>query len=308
MIKNLIYLDEQKMYSLSSQIFEGITEYVLSENSTDSQNSESQKGPIGSGKILADVIRSNIRSTEKKFFHDYSYSIFEKYLVDENQTLEISNSTYNADEFEESLKKFSFIKVKLKATFNDAKVIGNLFKDFNRMGEAIAHVTNFSSNLALEKEIAITTEPKEKLLLQSKLKNLSNAPKLAKASGLHQDPTFLSNLSLIVNYGFSDQFEIQQKCSEFLFTSCLKREYLRENEDILIKKYSRKTEKEIVVFGLISQSTSDSFSEEIGEMDVSNLKSALMTMVDHLAKIENSISGKQKNEIVIDPIAVYVDV
>lgn len=29
MIKNFIYLDEEKLYSLSSQIFEGVTEYVL---------------------------------------------------------------------------------------------------------------------------------------------------------------------------------------------------------------------------------------------------------------------------------------
>jgi len=33
MIKNFIYLDEEKMYSLSSQLFEGVTEYVLHESS-----------------------------------------------------------------------------------------------------------------------------------------------------------------------------------------------------------------------------------------------------------------------------------
>ena len=59
MIKSFIYLDEQKMYSLSSQIFEGITEYVLSESGSENQNSESQKGPVGSGRVLADVIKSS---------------------------------------------------------------------------------------------------------------------------------------------------------------------------------------------------------------------------------------------------------
>ena len=28
MIKNITYLDEDKMYSLSSQLFEGVTEYI----------------------------------------------------------------------------------------------------------------------------------------------------------------------------------------------------------------------------------------------------------------------------------------
>lgn len=41
--KEFIYLDEEKMYSLSSQIFEGITEYVLSESASSNNESESQK-------------------------------------------------------------------------------------------------------------------------------------------------------------------------------------------------------------------------------------------------------------------------
>lgn len=30
-IKSFVYLNESKMYSLSSQLFEGLTEYILSE-------------------------------------------------------------------------------------------------------------------------------------------------------------------------------------------------------------------------------------------------------------------------------------
>lgn len=31
-IKSFIYLDEDKMYSISSQLFEGMTQYILQEN------------------------------------------------------------------------------------------------------------------------------------------------------------------------------------------------------------------------------------------------------------------------------------
>lgn len=34
-IKNFIYLDEYKMYSISSQIFEGITEYLVDHKKRD---------------------------------------------------------------------------------------------------------------------------------------------------------------------------------------------------------------------------------------------------------------------------------
>lgn len=118
----------------------------------------------------------------------------------------------------------------------------------------------------------------------------------------------MSDLALLTKYGFSDQFEIQQLGEEVIFTSCLKKEFLREKEDLLVKKYSRKTEKEVVVFGLISQAFSANEAEIDNNRDFSNMKGALMNIVEHLANIENSISGKQKNEIVIDPIAAYFEV
>ena len=67
MIKNIIYLDEDKMYSLSSQLFEGVTEYVLNEKSLDKSESEQQKGPINSGKIVGDILKNSERNTEKSF-------------------------------------------------------------------------------------------------------------------------------------------------------------------------------------------------------------------------------------------------
>lgn len=55
MIKSFIYLDEDKMYSLSSQLFSGITEYIVSSRSEQESESADQKGPIGSGRILAEI-------------------------------------------------------------------------------------------------------------------------------------------------------------------------------------------------------------------------------------------------------------
>jgi len=66
MIKNFVYLDVEKLHSLSSQIFEGVTEYVLNESSTESESSESQKGPVGSGKILGDILRQGEKTSVKK--------------------------------------------------------------------------------------------------------------------------------------------------------------------------------------------------------------------------------------------------
>lgn len=312
MIKSFIYLDEEKMYSLSSQIFEGITEYVLNESGSENQESETQKGPVGSGKVLADVIKNTNKSTEKKFLHDYSLTVFERYLEDKGRILDLSASSINFDDIKDSINDYSFIKVKARAVFSDVDKITELFTEFNTIGEALAHMGAHEKIQELKQQLddlkGQTSDRNKKSRLDAEYKRLTNISKLAKEQGLYQDPKFMSDLALLTKYGFSDQFEIRQTCGQVIFTSCLKKEFLREKEDLLVKKYSRKTEKEVVVFGVISQAFSVNEPEIDDGQDFSNMKAALTNIVEHLTNIENSISGKQKNEIVIDPIAAYFEV
>tara|TARA_R110001592_G_scaffold363036_1_gene679425 strand:+ start:37732 stop:38670 length:939 start_codon:yes stop_codon:yes gene_type:complete len=312
MIKSFIYLDSEKMYSLSSQIFEGITEYVLNESNAENQEQESQKGPVGSGKVLADVIKNSSKSTEKKFLHDYAFTVFQRHLEDEGRILDLSGPSLKLEEVKASIGQFSFIKVRAKAVFNDVDKITELFTEFNTIGEALAHMKAYETiektRAQIEELKSQTKDRNQKSRLEAELKRLTNVSQLAKDGGLYQDPKLMRDLTLLIKYGFSDQFEIQQSSGELVFTSCLKKEFLREKEELLVKKYSRKTEKELIVFGVISQAFSAAEPDLSGHENYSNLKAALMTIVEHLTNIENSISGKQENEIVIDPIAAYFQV
>lgn len=312
MIKSFIYLDEDKMYSLSSQMFEGITEYVLKECVSEGQESESQKGPVGSGKILADVMISSSKSTEKRFLHDYSFSVFENHLSKEGRILDLSGPSIDIEEIRQTINEFSFIKVKARAIFNDVDKITELFSEFNTIGEALTLVGAYEQIQKLKIQLDAlkgeTNDRNEKSKLDAEYKRLTNIPKLAKEKGLYHDPKYMSDLSLLMKYGFSDQFEIHQLSGDVVFTSCLKKEFLREKKDLLVKKYSRKTEKEVVVFGIISQSFSAFEPNLNDDLGFSNMKGALMNIVEHLTNMENSISGKQENEVVIDPIAAYFEV
>lgn len=310
MIRNFIYLDEYKMYSLSSQIFEGITEFLINDNLTENQNSESQKGPVGSGRILADVLRAENRITEKKYLHDYSYTIFEQYLLDEKKVLEINSENAKAEI--QSFQDFSFVKVKAKATFNDINSINKTLKEFNNIGKALAHVTNFKQieelHSQLEKSKNSIKDRNKRAIAQRQQKSLTNISKLAKDSGLTQNQKFLDDLSYLLSFGFQDQFEIQLSTDHHVFSANLKREELREPEDLLMRKYSRKTEKEFVVFGVVTQSSSDidlNLNDESGEYE--NIKEALMNLVAHLTNMEMTFTGRLSNEIIIDPIAVYTE-
>lgn len=64
-IKSFIYLDDYKLYSLSSQLFQGFTEYIISGNIASIAEEETQKGQFISGKVMSDILRKEKSSTEK---------------------------------------------------------------------------------------------------------------------------------------------------------------------------------------------------------------------------------------------------
>ena len=89
-IKSFIYLDEYKMYSISAQMSGGITDYLMSHQKSTTEEAEEQKGPVGSGQIVADILTSESGTREKKHLHDYNYTLFEEGLRKSNKVLDIS--------------------------------------------------------------------------------------------------------------------------------------------------------------------------------------------------------------------------
>ena len=84
-IKNLIYLDEYKMYSISSQLFGGLTEHVINVEHSADEKDERQSGPFGSGRMLANILKSGSSVEERRFLHDFSYTLFETALYGEGK-------------------------------------------------------------------------------------------------------------------------------------------------------------------------------------------------------------------------------
>jgi hypothetical protein len=308
MIKNFIYLDEEKMYSLSSQLFEGVTEYVLNESYSENENSEEQKGPVGSGRILGDILRNSERNTEKKFLNDYSYTIFEKKLLEDKRVLTVHG---NDVEIEDAYQDKSFIKITSKAIFNDIKSINATLKNFNKIGKAIAHITNFKVITeikdSLEKAIQNTKDRNQKSKLHARYKSITNINKLATDSGLQQDQSFLDDLSFVLTYGFQDQLEVQMNPSKTIFSANLNRSFLREPEELVIRKYSRKTEVDFTLFGIITQYQREKLEDIEEKEEFGSIKEALINLVSHLSNVEATFTGRLSNEIIVDPIALYTE-
>ena len=313
-IKSFLYLDEYKMYSMSSQIFGGLTEYLIDYQGTTKEEEERQRGPLGSGKVIADILKSESRTQERKYLHDYSYTLFESGLKDNEMVLSVSPE--NIDETIKRINNVGFVAVKGKAVFNDMNVIRSTITKFNELGEALAYVTNFAeiedARQQLETSSSTVKDRNTKAKLKQSLKALTIPEDIAKSQGLRQDPTLLAKLDLILEYGFQDQFEVQMAINGYTFSAILKREYLREQEHLLVRKYSRFSEKEFVLLGTIAQSPSTFFEagsdkdeEGVDNAGPQNVKEAIMVLVESLFEMESSMSGKLVNEVIIDPIALY---
>lgn len=136
MIRNFLYLDSDKLRSVSSQLFEGVTERVILNNSTGEEKNSEQKGPLNSGRLLGDIFSQERSTSELKFLEDHAYSLFEAKL-EKSDLIDVVG-----DETDFSRSSKSFIKVTGKLSINDVAATAALLKDFNQLGEAQWRVTN----------------------------------------------------------------------------------------------------------------------------------------------------------------------
>jgi len=304
MIKNFLYLDVEKLHSLSSQVFEGVTEYILDETFSEKHEKESQKGPVGSGRIVGDILRLGEKVSQRKYLHDYSYTLLEEKLTKDNRV-----SVFDSNKKPSEIIENTFIKITAKAIFNDIRTINYTLENFNEIGKALTHVSKYEEIEALREELEVLKAQKnnkEKAKLDREFKNLTNLNAIAKESGLSHNQKFLDDLALVLKYGFQDQLEIQMKLGDKLFSANLKRDSLRENENLIVRKYSRKTEVEVVLFGIITQQGNTDVEPE-EEQSNSNIKEAVMTLIEQMTTIESEFTGRLDHEVVIDPIALYIE-
>ena len=320
-IKSFIYLDVYKMYSISSQIFEGLTDHIINVESISEQDVESQKGTHFSGKLLADIISKQTSSQEKKFLHDYSYTIFENHLID-NSNVIIINEENIATKIDQ-IKNSSFVKVSGNAHFSDIQIIKNTIKNCNEIGDALCYVTNYqiveAQKTQLNEMINNENDRNKKAQLRDQLKNL-NYKSIAKQNNLNVDDKFRENLYFLIDYFLDDMFDVEIQLRDevnnviYKFNSVLKREQLLEKEALIIQKHSRNSQRDFVIFGIVTQCDemmNNNEKQTVNDASASenaSLRQVTMTLIDQYTKVERYVSGRERHELIIDPIAIYLEV
>lgn len=284
-IRNFVYLDPQKLRSISSQIFEGFAERVISNYEKVKSDEERQSGPLGSGRILADIFTESNSTSEQRFLDDFAYTLLESRLIESGMLVSPAELNGKTD-------VGRFIKVTGRMQFNDLAASSRMLRDFNQFGEAMWRVTNES--------------------MQANGKNLTpdnEVKKKASQAGLALNKKVSDSAAFLIEFGFGEMFEVSVRTQSVLFSAPLVRCHLRETPDLLVKKYSRSSQSEFSLIGVITQiGAPDAEEQTIPDVaDGGNLKDAMRNLSFHLNVVEQAFAGPTKGEVVIDPLAIFSD-
>ncbi|MBH3446084.1 hypothetical protein I5L59_21095 [Pseudomonas moraviensis] len=334
-MKSFVYLDEYKMYSLSSQLMQGVTDYILKKNSSTESDTVQQNGKLASGRVMGEIIETVSADYEKKFLHDYAFTLFEERLMEEGKLIIINSQDKNSD-YDEIKKKVGngkLVQITSKCIFADSRDIVANLKGMEQNVRSLAVVTTNDVREELIEKIdelkKLPGQTSEVGRLAKLLKEVSDATTLGDYST--NDKFYHKHLAHVLESGFKDALDIRMNLGHFYVSADLDRKYLKMTEATLVKTYSRITEVEFVMLGIITQcgdpamvtgiEDDDSVGVEsepesveaastLAEIEKADeqqiLKDALLGSAVSLKGLEDSFYGRKADELIVNPIAVYI--
>lgn len=309
-MKSFVYLDEYKMYSLSSQLLEGVTDYVIKESKRSDSDVEEQEGPRNSGKKLAEIIETTSANVEKKFLHDYAYVLFEDKLKEGGKIIDVTS----ADSFSSVANDPEgrrFIRIKAKATFLDAIEIMRNMEVLVDMQESISIVANNDAREFLLSEIAGLPDNSSKKVklaqLKAELERLSKS-QLPKEKAAN-DRLQYKNTAAVLHHGYKGRLDLSMDMLDARVNADLKRDCLKESEDFVFKTYSRMAEVELVLVGMVTQCREYDEMAESDSQDSQDtaLSEIIRNTTKALQELEAHYHRAPVNQIIVHPIALYLE-
>jgi hypothetical protein len=308
-IRSFLYLDEYKLYSFSSQMFSGLTEHVVSFSNRSREHKEHRE-PQSKAQLVAEIASEQTGTAEKRFLHDHAYNLFERELESRKAIRDVGGDAVLSD-----FHKSGFVRVSGPAVVMDAHLVKNTVSRINEIAAAFSYVTSFKQvQEAREAAMAAadaTRDRNARAKVNQQLKQLS-PENLSKLSGMRLDEKYVKQLTYLLEYGYGDHLQLQIPVSldaggELLISAVLKRGALRESEALLVQKYARVTDRPITLVGIPTQAGGAGASRSQKGEQPQKVKEVMAQMISHLSAVEESFTGRLDNEVILDPIAAYVE-
>lgn len=325
LIRDFIYVDVERLYSLYSQVFEGVADQIVQSYMDASSSSDTQKESLLKGGSMEARVAEVSRRTENRFLYDHMYNILEEEVRD--AIFESPNVT--ANNFREVLAGAFLVKIKGAAEIEDYGRLNTLMDKFNEIGEAIAYASVVSDEelsrsmeqlQELSKQIPdrnVKAKAKHKVGAYADRRNV--AKQRAKETGLHQDEQNLKNLNLFSGLFYPDGFDItitpHESDGSVVYRGVLDKRWLRVQPDLLRALYGGYVESKWSIVGQVTYLPGvalpqQEHAEEVANDDANpSMRDPFRNMFRASRTIERMyLESKGRIDIVVCPLAIYQEV
>jgi hypothetical protein len=321
-VRDFIYLDIPKLYSLYSQIFEGLSDRIVEERINQAITGETQSAVLRGASAESQALEAS-RRTESIVLYDHMYNRLEH---------ELESSLLNAADLDVSqmpqlLSNNPMVKVVGRSEIEDYERLQVFMERFNELGEIIAY-SSLSNNpqhkeavQSLKQQIANAPSNSQKKSLEARLKQLTDASQLAKDLGLSQDPILLSKLKTFSELFNPTGYEVMITPSNrprVHYRGIIDRAWLRYSPESLRSMYGGQSETPWIMVGAIThspsvsqnmdpQTTDEVFARTAQEREASPMiLDAYRNMFRYARVFERMfLESDTEPEVVISPLAVY---
>jgi hypothetical protein len=240
-IRDFVYLDGDRLYSLYSQVFEGVADQIVKSKLLGEVQTESQKGGLLAGQIAEAQFAEVTQLTENKVLHDHMYEQLEAKLAELIKVpSEITKENYRSE-----LAGSFILKVSGRVEIQDYDSVRLFAERFNEIVGGIAFASVVSrvgvSLHAAETLLASTVDKKLKADIRKYIERLKNPKKLAQEEGFYLDEQSLATSRLFVELFYPDGFEVIVNPggdpAEVVYRGVVDRKWLRVRPTLLKALY-----------------------------------------------------------------------
>jgi hypothetical protein len=324
-VRDFIYLDIDKLYSLYSQLFEGVVDQIVQSFAEGDSTGNTQKGPPLSGKSLDSRVAATSVRTENKILYDHMYHRLEQRI---SASL-VSGNGLSAENIRGKLGSSFLVKATGSAEIEDYSRMEAFLKKFNEIAEAIAYSAIVKIDLGAVKEAEAKIEGigdrNKRKVAQEKLKKLSRdklAKDFAASQGLLQDPKMLENMILLISSFHGKAYEVTivppDSVGALAFRGVLDKRWLRVDPDQLNALYGGFAEAEWTIVGHVTHLPAEVMppvvqtpaaaagTESFTEAAAPAMRDPYRNMFRASRGFERMfMESNERTEIVVSPIAIY---
>lgn len=318
-IREFIYLDVPKLFSLYSQVFEGISEKIVEERITQIITGETQGSFIKQADSASQALEGS-RRVESGILHDHMYNRLEKKI----ESTMIDASKIKKEEIEQNLSKNPIIKISGRSEIEDYERANILLEKFNEIGAIIAYATIVGNPELQAKITTLQTQlgslsGKQRKNIESQLAELKDSKKVAEKIGLAQDPALLKNLKSfgeIFNPNGYDVVITSNNVTNVHYRGVLNRNWLRIDPQLMRQLFGGQSEAPWSMVGIVTHIQGTFINliktpENVAPPQTKAEENPMMLdyyrgMFRQQRIMERMfIESKIETEIIVSPIAVY---